>query len=817
MNYAHSLCRFHGHLSRARSAFTNTILPIRPRHNRFITLNQRMFSNKIGNTVQKKQFSIFASIGGIGGILALFLNSQMSDAVPHKKDIKTVETKIEKIKDSKSLTLDILFDKKQKINFNGTEPRIMAWLRDGIHYVEMKKNSSGKSYLAKVTATTGEFEPLYNFEKIISSFSGGDNMENVSVEKMVTTGDFKFSPDENAVMITYNNDLYYYHFVKNEGKRLTQSGEKSKINLREPSFSPDGKKIAFIRDWDLHFVEIETVIEQDLTTGGHENLMHGVLDWVYQEELYGRGDYKAYWWSPDSSRIAFLELDESPVPSFTVIDHMPQHLSTEITRYPKSGDPNPIVRLGMIDVSDSNIRWVETTEDEDLVVRVGWSPNGEQLIYQIQNREQTWLKLLTHSITDWESNLLLEENNENGWVEILLDEPKWLQDNSFLWLSERTGYSHLYHYSSDGETECQLTSGEWEVMDLYGVNEEKGKIYFAGAHWKGTGIEKEIFGCNLDGTNVQRISNAGGWHSANFNSNMSMFINSFSSMTSPTETKIISTVDGNCIRDLPTLFDPVVENYKNGLIKPEFIKVTTKDEFELEGLLIKPPNFDPSKKYPVLYYQYSGPHCAMMMNRWWGKTALWLQMLAQQGYVIFQCDCRTSSSKGACSTWPVYKNFGRLEMQDIDESIDWLCSQSYIDNDRIGIFGWSYGGYMTLYALTHSDRFKVGIAGAPVTDWELYDTIYTERYMGTPQKNPSGYRVSSVLNCADKLSGNLFLIHGTMDDNVHFQQSVQFIEKLQNANKQFQFMAYPSSRHGVTDSAQLHLHTAMTEHLQRHL
>lgn len=418
---------------------------------------------------------MFASIGGIGSVLALFINSQMgSDSIPINKDAH----EIKKIKDSKPLSLDTIFNPEKKVNFNGTSPRIMAWLKDGIHYVEMKKNDSGKHYLAKVVATTGEYEPLYDFEKIKSAFSNIDNMGDVSIEDVVTKGNFKFSPDENAVMITFGNDLYHYHFVGDKAQRLTHTGEKNKAKLREPSFSPDGKKIAFIRDWDLHTVDVETATEQQLTMGGHENLMHGVLDWVYQEELYGRGDYKGYWWSPDSANIAFLELDESPVPSYTVVNYLSQHLKLEESRYPKAGDPNPTARLGVIDINDPKIRWVETTQPEDLIVRVGWSPDSKQLVYQVQNREQTWLKLLSHSMSEWESKMLLEENNKDAWVEVYLDEPKWLQDNSFIWLSNRSGYSHLYHYSSDGQTNRQLTNGEWEVVSLHGVNEKKKKNLF---------------------------------------------------------------------------------------------------------------------------------------------------------------------------------------------------------------------------------------------------------------------------------------------------------------------------------------------------
>lgn len=349
------------------------------------------------------------------------------------------------------------------------------------------------------------------------------------------------------------------------------------------------------------------------------------------------------------------------------------------------------------------------------------------------------------------------------------------------------------------------------------LTKKKKKIYFSASNWRENYNEKGIWSCALNGDDVREISSLGGWHSAKFNSDLSVCIDSFSSFTSPTQTKIISSDHGDCIREIPTIFSPDVEPYMNGLIKPEFIKIKTKDEFELNGMLIKPTNFDPNEKYPVLYYQYSGPHAPTMRNLWWGRMYLWHQMLAQQGYVILYCDCRTASGKGSCSTWPLFKNFGHQEMQDINEMVDWLCTQNYIDNNRIGIWGWSYGGYQTLYALTDGDRFKIGMSVAPVTDWTLYDTIYTERYMGTPQNNPDGYKASSVLNCADKLSGNLLLVHGVTDDNVHIQQSIQFIEKLQRANKQFKFMPYPNCRHGIGGAQGLHLFSMLTNHVHNNL
>jgi dipeptidyl-peptidase-4 len=353
----------------------------------------------------------------------------------------------------------------------------------------------------------------------------------------------------------------------------------------------------------------------------------------------------------------------------------------------------------------------------------------------------------------------------------------------------------------------QVTDGKWEADSLQGVDEAKGLVYFSGTEH--SHIANHAYRIKLDGTGLTRLTQAEGNHSVNFNPTFTLFVDNWSDINTPTEVRLFK-ADGSPARVIRENKVEALKQYKLG--KPEFLKVKTRDDFVMEAIMIKPPDFDPSKKYPVMSYTYSGPHAPQVRNSWGSHTYMWHQLLAQKGYIIWICDNRTASGKGAESTWPVYRNFGELELRDLEDGLSWLKSQPYVDGSRIGIWGWSFGGFMTTYALTHSNSFKIGIAGGSVTDWRLYDTIYTERFMGTPQNNPEGYKKSAPLAAAKDLSGKLLLIHGMIDDNVHMQNTIQFAYELQKAGKPFQLMLYPKSRHGVTDPLLLkHMRAMMTD------
>ncbi|HKV39055.1 MAG TPA: S9 family peptidase [Blastocatellia bacterium] len=711
----------------------------------------------------------------------------------------------------KTLTVDTIYDPANAVNFNGSHPRGLRWLKDPEHYIESVKDpSTGDSHVVEVDARTGQSRSYFDPSKMLSALTAIPGITREEASHLAHGSDFEYSPAEDGVLINYANDLFYYklgaeHIVRLTNDPFPEVGEQ---------FSPDGKMVSFVRKNNLYVVDLATRTERAITTDGGPKILNGRLDWVYQEEVYGRGHFEGYWWSPDSTKLAFLRLDEHPVSEFTIVDDIPYDQNLEVTLYPRAGDPNPRVELRIADVVGGKTEWVNTYKygpDDLLIVRVAWTPEGNRLVYQAQNREQTWLDLNFVDPADGQSQNVIHETSK-AWVEVI-DNPYWLKDGSFLWLSERSGFRHIYHYDANGRLIRQVTDGNWEARSLDGVDQQRGLVYFSGTEHSPIGID--VYRIQLDGTGLTRISKTDGTHLAQFNSSSTMFIDRASDVNTPPQVRLYD-VDGNVVRTIDDNEVPALKDYKLG--KVEFLQVKTRDGFVMEAEMIKPPDFDPTKKYPVLSYTYSGPHAQTVRNGWGGPTFMWHQMLAERGYIIWMCDNRTASGKGVVSTWPVFHNFGELELRDLEDGVSWLKSQPYVDGSRIGLWGWSFGGFMTTYALTHSTSFKIGIAGGTVADWRDYDSIYTERYMGLPQKNPEGYKNSSVRAAAKNLSGKLLLIHGAIDDNVHEQNTIQLIYALQNAGKEFQMMLYPRSRHGVTDPALVkHLHQMMTDFVLRNL
>jgi dipeptidyl-peptidase-4 len=693
----------------------------------------------------------------------------------------------------KLLTLDDIYDPVKRVNFSGTPPSGVTWLDDGRHYLQRKLDpQTGQMQLLKVEALTGRAEPFYDAAKMEAAFA---KLPGLSAEdaRRIARGAFEMNAGRTAALINYANDLFSYQFGSDTAARLTNTATEE---VGE-EFSPDGRLVSFVRNFNLYVLDLATQRERALTTDGHAKLLNGRLDWVYQEELYGRGDFKGYWWSPDSTRIAYLQLDEAPVKDFVLIDHIPNLQDVEIYPYPKAGTPNPNARLGTVSVAGGGTRWLDLFKYDGvqpLIVRVGWKPDSQKVVFAVQNREQTWLDLNFGDPGTGKVETAFRETTP-AWIDrdnyhIVA----WLKDGSFLWSSERTGWKHLYHYSPDCQLIRPVTSGKWEARATHGVDEANGWVYFSGT--ERSHIGGDAYRIKLDGTGLQRLTEAPGTHQANFNPAFTHFIDTWSDADTPPQVRLYS-ADGKLARVIDDNQVAALKQYK--LSQPEFLQVKTRDGFVMEAMMIKPPDFDPRKKYPVYSHTYSGPHAPQVRRAWVGTTYLWHQLLAQKGYIVWICDNRTASGKGAEATWPVYQNFGELELRDLEDGVAWLKQQPYVDGARIGINGWSFGGFMTSYALTHSQSFKIGIAGGSVTDWHLYDTIYTERYMNTPQNNPAGYEKSSVVKAAKNLHGKLLLIHGAMDDNVHLQNTIQLVYELQKAGKPFELMVYPKSRHGVTD------------------
>ena len=704
----------------------------------------------------------------------------------------------------KPLTLDAIYDPDTRVDFSGPPSSDVTWLDEGTY---VQGRNRGRE-VAKVEAATGRTTPLVDPGRLERALAALPGIPRDEAAQLARAGELTFNATHTAALLTIAQDLYLYDVASGNASRLTvEQGVEE-----EATFSPDGKSIAFVRGNNLHIVDLATQRERALTTDGADDLLNGKLDWVYQEEIYGRGRFRAYWWSPDSARLAFLQLNEQPVPAYTVTDHIPYRPELETYGYPKSGDPNPTVKLGIVRAAGGAPLWVDLAKyapAEFLIVDVDWSPSTPHVVYQVQDREQTWLDLNLANATTGEPRTVLRETTK-AWVNNL-GSPAWLKDGTFLWLSERSGFKHLYQYKTDGTQVRQVTSGRWEIRTFYGVDEANGLVYFSAAERSPTGVD--IYRARLDGSGFTRVSQAAGTHRATFNPTYTQYVDAWSDINTPTQLRLHK-ADGSEVRVIEA--NPVAALAEYRLSKPEFLQVKTRDGFTMEALMIKPPDFTPSRRYPVFQHTYAGPGAQQVTNRWGGQGYMFHQLLAQQGFIVFVLDNRSASGKGVESQWPIYQRLGELELRDLEDGVSWLKQQPYVDATRIILEGWSYGGFMTSYAMTHSTSFAAGIVGAPVTDFRNYDSIYTERYMKMPQNNPEGYAATAPAKHAAKLHGRMLLVHGLTDDNVHVQNSVQLAYELQKLGKPFEMMFYPRSRHGFTDARLTrHLRQAMLDFVMR--
>lgn len=694
----------------------------------------------------------------------------------------------------KLLTIDDLYDPVTRVNLG--EPAVRGggytWVNDK-EYLRVKDSRTpqgSRAEIVRVDVVTGTETPLLDQARLVSALAAVPGMSPEEAVRLSRQRSYVMNPARTALIVSSGNDLFLWTLDAERVVRLTSSpaGEE------EITFSPDGRLVAFVREHNLYVVDLEGR-ERALTTDGHAQRLNGKLDWVYQEEIYGRGTHRAYWWSPDASRLTFLQLDEGPVPEFTIVDHIPYRQDVEQTDYPKAGDPNPTVTLGVVRAAGGHVHWIDTSKysaAEHLIVSVDWTPDSKEVVYQVQDREQTWLDLNLGDAGKGTTRTLFRETTK-AWVDDN-GEPIWLKDGSFLWFSERDGWKHLYRYQRDGSLVGRVTSGKWEVRTLYGVDEPAGLVYFAGT--ERSHIGGDVYRVKLDATGLTRLSDRAGVNSASFNPSFTHYVGTWSDASTPPQVRLHK-ADGAEVRVIDRNEIAALKDYR--LSTPEFLQVKTKDGFTLEAMLIKPVDFDVSRKYPVFQSTYAGPHAPLVRNGWGGTGMLYYQLLAQRGIAVWVCDNRSASGKGAESAWVAYKRLGETELADIEECLSSLKQQPWVDASRIGISGWSYGGFMTSYALTHSTSFAMGIAGGSVTDWRDYDSIYTERYMLMPQNNPDGYARTAPRAAAKNLHGQLFLIHGTMDDNVHMQNTMQFAYDLQKAGRPFELMLYPKSRHAVTD------------------
>jgi dipeptidyl-peptidase 4 len=641
--------------------------------------------------------------------------------------------------------------------------------------------------LLKVHAATGRTEPFVDAKALAKSLARIPSLDVDTARSIAGQMSFDMDPNHRGFLFEHAQEIYYASFDLATAVRLTNQPGREQF----PKFSPDGKAVAYVRDFDLYAVDIASQTEHRLTTGGRDDLRHGHSDWVYFEEIWNRR-WPAFWWSPDSKQIAFMEFDDSGVPFHTVIDDTGNIRREEKTHYPKSGEPNPKVRFGVVTALGGPIEWADLSDyspDSFLISDAGWWPDSSAAYFYAQNRTQTWLDLIKFSPGRRGGVKRVFRDSTKAWIDST-GPIHWLDDGAFLWLSERDGWKHLYHYSGDGTLKAQLTSGNWEIRALEHVDTKNGWVYFTATRDNPVGIN--LYRLKLGGS-IERLTHSEGSNTASMSPHGGYFVSNWSDIRNPGRTRLFA-ADGRFVRTLDSNPSHEIKRLRFG--PRERVKIPTKDGFILEAELVLPSDLDPRRKHPVWFMTYGGPHAPTVSDSWAGGR-MYDQALASEGFIAFRMDPRPASGKGANSAWTAYKHLGVQELEDIKTAINWLKQRSYVDGSRIGMAGHSYGGYITAYAMTHSDLFAAGIAGAPVTDWRDYDSIYTERYMGLPQDNPEGYNVSSVVRAAGRLHGKLLILHGVIDDNVSFRNSMRFVEALQDANKDFEMMVYPSSRHGI--------------------
>jgi dipeptidyl-peptidase-4 len=607
----------------------------------------------------------------------------------------------------KPLTVDAIYDPERKVDFMGAPTTGMAWLSDT--HVLWPKGASAVEYL-RVEALTGRSTPFFDVARVERALVAEGATQELAHQALTARG-LELDAANDTFLVAIGGDLFSYDLGTQKAARVTRVEGAEE----EPEFSPDGKQVAFVRANDLYVVPTTGGAERRLTTDGSTDVLNGKLDWVYQEEVYGRGHFQSHWWSPDGKRLAFLRLDEEKVPKYTITDDITTRPTFEVYPYPKAGDPNPVVTLGLVEAAGGPARFVDLAKyagTDILIVDVSWRPDG-QLVFQVQDREQTWLDLDVADPASASVKTLFREKTP-AWVEPS-GSPRFLRDGSFLWLSERDGWKHLYHYRADGTEPRQVTKGEWEVRTLYGVDEPARLVYFSCTDDRA--IDRFVCRSRLDGSGFTRLSATNGQHEGLFNPGFTRYIDTWSDARTPHQLRLHQ-ADGKELRVVERNDVPALREYR--LPAWEFFQVKARDGFPLEAALIKPPGFDPSRKYPVFQHIYGGPHAPQVRNGWY-SSSLMLQLVAENGAVVFVLDNRSASGKGLVSAATAYKKMGPSELRDVEDGVAWLKAQPWVDGDRIGISGWSYGGFMAGYALTHSRSFAMGIVGAPVVDWRNYD------------------------------------------------------------------------------------------------
>ena len=656
----------------------------------------------------------------------------------------------------------------------------------------------------------------------VYSYKSGEKtrtlLSSADLEGVSSFGDFEFSDNEEKIILGTQMESIYrrstrgIYYVYDLQKQQLQKISEEKI--QEPTLSPTGEKVAYVLDNNIFIKDLSSEEVTQVTTDGEKNrIINGITDWVYEEEF---SFVQAYEWNKTGEKIAFLRFDETEVPEFSM-DVFGQELYPSKTtfKYPKAGETNSEVSLHIYDLSKNAVSDVELGDYSDFYIpRIKWTNDAEVLSAQVLNRHQNVLDLIFVDTRTNSSKVVLNETDE-AYVDVT-DNLTFLKDNSFIWTSEKDGWNHIYHYAKDGKLINRVTEGLWEVTNYYGFDPKSKKIFYQST--ENGSINRDVFSVNANGKNKKQLTEKVGQNSADFSADYTYFINSHTSATTPYEFTLHLAKNGKLVRNIKdnkTLLAQLTE-YE---FSPKEFSTLPVNGNDLNMWMIKPPNFDPSLEYPLFISQYSGPGSQEVSNTFYGTNDYWYQLLANKGYIVVAIDPRGTGFKGADFKKVTQKELGKYEVEDIIQAAKQLGQRGYIDEDNIGIWGWSYGGFMSSNAiLKGNDVFKMAIAVAPVTSWRFYDSIYTERYMTTPQENPSGYDENSPINHVEKLKGDYLLVHGSGDDNVHVQNSMRMIEALVQANKQFDWAIYPDRNHGIYGgNTRLHLYTLMTNFIEDHL
>ena len=684
----------------------------------------------------------------------------------------------------------------------------VTWIKDGKAYTAIEEDASGNTDLYRVDALTGTRQLLVRGADLVPPGGG----------KPIMIEEYRFATDGSKVLLFTNSARVWRQNTKGTffvwdfaGKRLVPVSARPGYQ-QFAKFSPDGRMVGFVRDHNIYVTDLATGTETALTTDGGENVINGTSDWVYEEELDLRDAFR---WSPDGRRIAFWRLDQTAIRPFYLVNQDSLYPTLVPVRYPKTGTANSTVTIGVTELATGRTSWVDLGGEQDIyIAAMDFADSPNELWLTRLNRHQNRLDLLLADATTGAARVIMSDS-DSAWVDA--NQPHWIAGGrQFLFVSERDGYDQVYLFNRDGSLVRRVTPGGWDVFELLGVDEQSKVLYFTGAIDGPLG--RPLLRVGLDGKGLARISPEPGTHGVAFDPTFRLYVDTYSRAgVPPVET--LRRANGTLVRPLAGNLALVRKVDALRLRAPEFLKVPTPGGVELNAWIIKPRDFDPSRHYPLLLYVYGGPGFQTVRDAWGGEQYLWHQMLAQEGYLVASVDNRGTGGRGARFMKMTYLHLGRYESADQIAAARWFAQQPFVSADRIGIWGWSYGGYMTSRTVfLGGGVFKAAIAVAPVTDWRFYDTIYTERYMRTPQENSAGYDESAALTYADSLKGSFLLVHGTGDDNVHFQNSERLVERLEAANKQFDLRIYPNKTHSIAGgTTRENLYGLFTAWLKAHL